>query len=621
MKNFNFLIVLLLLSCFSLKAQHGKQKKADRLYEDLAYYKAADVYSELVENDYNTDYNKRRLADTYMKLRSPENAVIYYKDVVEQPDVDPEYYYKYAQALRGAKRYDESREWLKKYLETGADSGPIEKMIEKEDFGKHSEYKLSKAEFNSEVSDFGAFKAGDKVYFVSARADGVADKDKIYSWNGEPFLDVYVLDADGKNASPVAGDINTKLHDGPLTISADGNIMYFTRNNYLNNKEGKRGKDATNNLKIYRATKSGNGWTNVIELPFNSKDYSVGHPALSPDGNTLYFTSNMPGGKGGTDIYKVSITGDNTYGEPENIAAINTQYDESFPFVDEEGVLYFSSNGLPGLGLFDIFSFDTNKTNAEPHNLGEPINSNMDDFAYFQASDNKGYISSNRGGGSDDIYVMNELAPLMLKGKVTDAINHKPVADATVRLFDETHNQIAFLQTDSDGMYSTEVARNKQIPVEAKQIEYEAFTGSVNTSDTDDKTELTYDISLQPVKDVEYLAEINNIYFDFDKYNIRPDAAKELDKLVDLMKNEYPDLVIRIGSHTDKRGTEQYNEELARKRAEATYNYLIDHGIAKDRIVAHEGFGERKPAVECKKCTEEQYQLNRRSMFEVVKME
>ncbi len=618
MKKIYYLFFLLLSCSLISQAQSGKQKKADKLYNDFAYLEAVDVYKDLIEKDYNVSQNSKKLGDTYMMLRSPENAVHYYGDVIEEEGISPEYYYKYAQALRGVKRYDESRDWLKKYLESGNDSDEIEKMIEKSEYKSRVSYKVQPSEFNSGMSDFGVFEKDNMLYFVSARGDANV-KEKTYSWNGEPFLDIYVLDKSTGTISPVKGDVNSKLHDGPVVISPDGNTMYFTRNNFMDNKEGKKGKDKTNNLKLYSATKSGDEWNNVKELPFNSNEYSVGHPSLSPDGNTLYFTSDMPGGIGGTDIYKVSID-NNTFGTPENLGEpINTEFDETFPFMDTDGTLYFSSNGHAGLGLFDVFR--VNSENGEVENLGEPVNSNMDDFSYYQVSDSKeGYISTNREGGSDNIMVFNKLNPLILKGKVTDAVNDKPVENATVRLMDQNNEQIAFLKTDADGNFKTEVSRDMVFPLEAKEIEYETYNGQVNTNDTDDKEEIEYNIALDPVKDVEYLAEIDNIYFDFDKSNIRPDAAEELDKLVDLMQNEYPELVIAIGSHADRRGTDAYNQKLSERRAKSTYDYLVTNGVDPARIKEYKGYGENQPAIECERCTEKEYQLNRRSMFHVVEM-
>ena len=615
-----YAICIILLSCtFMLQAQSGKQKKADRLYEEFAYLEATELYKELIEKDYNVTYNSKKLGDTYMMLRSPENAVHYYGDIIADTSVSPEYYYKYAQALRGVKRYEESRQFLQKYLESGRGSAEIRNMLDKDEYKSKATYKLEPSQFNTEVSDFGVFVKDDKVYFVSARAQDTDVKEKTYSWNGEPFLDIYVMDRASGTVNPIAGEINTKLHDGPAVISPDGNTIYFTRNNFLGKKEGKRDKNKTNHLKLYAASTSEDGWGEVKELSFNSNEYSVGHPSLSPDGKTLYFTSDMPGGLGGTDIYKVSVDENGNFGNPENLGEpVNTEFDESFPFMDTDGSLYFSSNGHAGLGLFDIFKLEDGSID----NLGEPVNSSMDDFAYFQVRDSKeGYISTNRGGGSDDIYVFNKLNPLVLKGQVTDAVNGTPIAAATVRLLDEDGTQVAFLETDEEGKYQTRIDRDKTYPVEAKEIKYESFEGQLSTMDADDKDEIVYDIQLSPVRDVEYLAEIDNIYFDFDKSNIRPDAAAELDKLIDLMQNEYPELVIEIGSHTDRRGSNAYNEKLAERRAQATRDYLVENGIAPQRIVEYKGYGENQPAIDCDRCSEQDHQLNRRSMFSVVKME
>jgi outer membrane protein OmpA-like peptidoglycan-associated protein len=622
MKNLNYLILLLFIgNSFMVSAQSAKQKKADKLFNDLAYIEAVEVYKELIEKDHNTTYNNQKLGDSYMKLRSPENAVFYYADALKVPDISPEYYFKYAQALRGVKRYDESRQWMQKYCDSNGRSAVVDEMLSKDIsyFKIKEKYILEKVAFNSDYSDFGAFEKDDKIYFVSARDKGMSRKSKTYSWNGEPFLDVYQLEAG--TVSPVPGDVNTILHDGPLCISKDGKTMYFTRNNYINNKKGKPDNDETNNLKIYRAYNVSGNWENVVELPFNNDAYSVGHPAFSPDEKTLYFASGMPGGVGGSDIYKVEILGDNIFGNPVNLGdKINTSMDEIFPFITEYNVLYFSSNGHLGLGLMDIFKADLAKMAIDVENLGAPVNSNMDDFSYFQNNQNNtGYFASNRDA-SDDIYGFNLLKPLILKGKVTDKVNQSPVPLATVRLMDENDKQIAFLETDQEGNFQTEINRDTKYPIQAKHIKYQEKTGTVNSFNTNDKEELVYNIALSPIEDVEYLAEIDNIYFDFDKSNIRADAEKELDKLVDLMKNEYPELVIEIGSHTDIRGTNQYNEALALRRATSTYEYLVSKGISPHRIQAYKGYGETKPAIACDRCTSSEHQLNRRSIFSVVKM-
>lgn len=619
--------LLLLLICQSLymSAQSGMQKKADRLYENFAYTKAIDVYKDLLEKDYNVEHNQRQLADSYFLLRDPENATPLYAKVVEQSGVSPEYYYKYAQALRGVRRYDESRQWLKKYLEEGKNENFVEDLLNEESIATYpglETFRLENADFNSEFSDFGAYKSNETIYFTSARAKG-AKNPKIYDWNGEPFLDIYSIPSKNGILETLSGDVNTIRHEGPLVLTKDGQTMYFTRNNYLK-RDGKKDEDGVNHLKIYKASLVDGIWTNIEELPFNNDHYSVGHPALSKDGQTLYFASEAPEGLGGSDLYKVSVK-NGIFGTPENLGAkINTPGNEVFPFAAEDGRLYFSSDGHKGYGLLDVFVVDPERQ-ENIYNLGEPINTNLDDFSFTISSEDisEGFVSSNRPGGKggDDIYRLKIFAPLMLKGTVTDSINGKPIANATVRLLDENRQQIAFLETDSLGYYETQIRRDMRYPIEAKHIKYVQKSGTVNSFDTDDQTELVYDIELSPVNDVEYLAEINKIYFDFDKANIRPDAAAELDKLVNLMKNDYPELVIEIGSHTDRRGSIEYNRRLAERRAQSTYDYLVENGIDPERIVTYKGYGEEQPEVDCNSCNEVQHQLNRRSIFKVVKME
>ncbi len=624
-KNY-FLLLLFICQSFLLNAQSGKQKKADRLYDNFAYNRAIEIYHELLENEYNKEHNQKKLADSYLLLRDPENAAPYYAQVVEQAEVSPEYYYKYAQVLRGIREYEASREWLKKYQEEGRYRNVVKEFLSEDEINIYpglETFRIQPVDFNSKFSDFGAYKNNGVTYFTSARAQG-AKNPKIYDWNGEPFLDVYSLTSENGILETLSGEVNSVRHEGPLVISQDGKTMYFTRNNYLNNKNGKKDNEGVNHLKIYNASLVDGTWTNIEELPFNNNNYSVGHPALSKDGKTLYFASEAPGGYGGADLYKVSLE-NGIFGTPENLGSkINTAGNEVFPFASEDDKLFFSSDGHKGYGLLDIFVIDFENQEIL-YNLGEPVNSSLDDFSFSISSEDptEGFIASNRPGGQggDDIYKMRMLAPLLLKGTVTDSINGKPIANATVRLMDENDRQIAFLETDSTGYYEKEIRRDHTYPIEAKHIKYDQKLGIVNSFEMDDKTELIYNIELSPINDVEYLAEINKIYFDFDKHNIRPDAAAELDKLVNLMKNEYPGLVIEIGSHTDFRGSIEYNRKLADRRAQSTYDYLISKGISPERIVTYKGYGELEPDVDCDNCNEEQHQLNRRSIFKVVRME
>lgn len=622
----------------SVSAQFGKQKKADALYNSFSYVKAIEVYKEILANNYNVENTKRKLGDCYSMLRDPKNASIYYAEAVKQPNIDPEYYLKYALALRALKNYDESEVWLNKYKETGIVDSRTQRIIEDKNFltniyGLKQQYFSKPVPFNSALSDFGAIEKNGTILFSSSRDKGIGIK-RTYSWNQQPFLDLFELKKDGENYTEpekVKGDVNTRFHEGQIALSKDGKTMYFTRNNFF---DGKKQKDdsGVNNLKIYKATLDDNGkWTNIKELPFNSNTYSVGHPSLTADGKTLYFSSDMPGGKGKADIYKVTVDGDN-YGKPENLGdKINTEGNELFPFVHNDGNLFFSSDGLQGLGQLDIFTtvLDDEGNIQEIINLGVPVNSPMDDFAFFlNDSGETGFISSNREGGKgdDDIYGFDRIPPFSIKGVVTDAINKQPIKDAKVIIKDKDENIIADLLTDERGKYSIAADRETTYTVEVSHPKYQPEPSKMaDTRNSKGKSFVQVDFELDPVQDVDILADINieNIYFDFDKYNIRNDAAIELEKIADLLLITYPQMEIEIGSHTDSRGSFKYNEALGIRRANSTYNYLVSRGIDPKRIKKHEGYGEYNLVNDCKDgidCSEEAHQLNRRSVFTILKM-
>ena len=621
----------------SVMAQYGKQKKADTLFNKFSFVKAADVYKELIENNYNKDYATRRLADCYALLRDPNNAAKYYKKVVEQDNVPIEYYYNYAQALRGVKNYKESRNWLERFKDSGG-------VINRNDFEKDvnfittvfnakQQYFLDKVSFNTKFSDFGALEHNGKIYFASSRDEGVSVK-RLYGWNEQPFLDVYVTEVDSKqnvdHSNKLKGDVNSIYHDGPVTITKDGRTMYFSRNNLDDNGLSKD-KRGISNMKIYRATMKDSVWSDIEDLSINHKEYSTQHPALNIDDTQLYFSSDSPDGLGGSDIYVVDINPDGTLGVPINLGdVVNTKNSEGFPFINNEGTLFFSSDGHPGLGLLDVFGTiqGENGEFIDVINLGIPINSNKDDFSFSINPNGKtGYIASNRTGGigSDDIYAYHRVPNLQVEGVVSDAINMNPIANSVITLYNDKDEQIADLVTDENGYYQINIDRNKDYKIVGSQDkyidDYRTFTSKhIQTM----LTTITANLLLNPVQDVVKLAELNTIYFDFDKHNIRKDAALELDKIVNLMQNDYPDMVIRIESHTDSRGELTYNDKLSIDRANSTYEYLISKGIDPSRITEHEGFGERRLTNGCEdgnNCEEEDHQLNRRTQFIVVKME
>ncbi|WP_372792589.1 OmpA family protein [Lutibacter sp.] len=635
MKTIKLATIVFLLICSSSFGQSGKLKRADRLYNSFSFVKAIEKYEKLIDTNFNKSYVTRKLGDSYMYLRKPKEAAEVYKYVVQQENVPVEYYYFYAQALRGVGNYDESKIWIDKYKQEASKDSRVTEFLDKEDFisamfNLKKQYSLTKTNFNTPFSDFGAVEYNNEVVFVSSKDEGVSTKRK-YAWNAQPFLDLYQVKKGGsvEQAEKIKGDVNSIYHEGPASFTADGKKMYFTRNNFF---EGEKGSDkhGINNLKIFSAELVNGVWTNIKGVHFNNDEYSVGHPSVSSDGKKLYFTSDMPGGIGGADIYVVAINEDGTLGTPKNMGNIvNTEGNEMFPFIHNEGTLFFSSDGHVGFGLLDIFATieDENNSVVNILNLGEPINSLKDDFSYYLSEEGfDGYISSNREGGvgDDDIYKFTRIPPLMLKGQIFDDANNEPIVDAKVVLKDANGEEIAYFITEANGYYEHIVDRDANFTLEGSKEKYTSLTKEFNSFNLDKEKELVVNLNvgLKPIEDVVLLADLEIIYFDLDKSNIRPDAALELDKVVALM-NKYPGMVIRLESHTDSRANDQYNLALSNRRAKSTYEYIISNGIDSSRITEYKGFGETQLVNKCSngvKCSKEEHQLNRRTEFVIIKM-
>jgi len=406
--------------------------------------------------------------------------------------------------------------------------------------------------------------------------------------------------------------------------------MYFTRNNFNN---GKKGKDANRItlLKVYKATLIDNQWKNAEELPFNSDSYSVAHPTLSPDEKTMYFASDMPGTHGQSDLWKVKINEDGSFGTPENLGvSINTEGKESFPIFTNENELYFATDGHPGLGGLDIFMSRMNADGSfkEPINIGAPANSPQDDFAYLiDTKTRKGFLTSNRDGGKgyDDIYKFLETRKLVceqvLSGIVTDLDTGEILPNTKVTLFDDKFNIIKEVISDDKGFYTFEVECGKSYFIRAEKDTYETKEQKITIPTLTGKTDLPIQLEkkVKPVVVGDDLAKafgIKIIYFDLDKWNIRPDAALELEKILDVMK-QYPNMKIDVRSHTDSRQTHKYNEKLSDRRAKSTMSWLVKNGIDANRLTG-KGYGETQLVNKCAdgvKCSEDEHQANRRSEF------
>ncbi|WP_277013047.1 OmpA family protein [Flavobacterium lindanitolerans] len=613
----------LFLAIASGYGQNRSSEKADRLYDSYQYVAAIEEYLKLAEGNKGDSHVYRQLADSYYNVFNMGEAARWYAKAAESSQ-DAETYYRYAQALKSQGKYQEANRQMDRFAALLPNDQRAKDHKANPDYipslsNRGRLFDISETSISSkDQGDFGAVLSNDNIlYFVSTRnSSNRTDK-----WVRQPYLDIFqsVRNADGTLSEPRAvSELNTAFHDGPVTVSADGNTMFFARDG-LN--DGNFDRDRKNNVKIgqqglYRATRVDGKWTDIQALPFNSKSYSVTHPSLSPDGKTLYFTSNMPGGHGDSDIWKVSVDGSN-YGKPQNLGPnVNTAGKEGFPSIGENGILYFASSGKQGFGGLDVFRADLNR-DGEAVNVGKPVNSEKDDFSFsFNTSKNEGYFSSNRNG-TDDIIRAVPVCRVEAIAMVKDGKTGRALPGAGVSILDARKNVIATKQSDSKGEVSFDVDCDTEYVLQATKKDYEAGSGRVG------KTKggrTSVDISLEPVEVVITDTEVilKSIYFEFDRSNITQQGAAELDKLVNVM-DRYPDMVIYVKSHTDGKGSAAYNLRLSEQRAQSTVQYLVSKGISKDRV-SGKGFGSTEPKVDCRaNCTEEEDAQNRRSEFKIIK--
>ncbi|MGB6153605.1 MAG: OmpA family protein, partial [Pricia sp.] len=374
----------------------------------------------------------------------------------------------------------------------------------------------------------------------------------------------------------------------------------------------------------------------IVELPFNSDAHSTAHPALNTDETKLYFASDREGSLGQSDIFVVDILKDGTFGTPKNLGTtVNTEARETFPFVTASGILYFASDGHPGLGGLDVFAVNLEDDNDQKViNLGKPVNGGQDDFSFIiDEQTKKGFFASNREGGmgSDDIYGFTEtksiefLSKKLMEGLVIDEKTGAPLADATVKLYDSTGEVVGKTITDADGLFLFENSyANGKYRLEAAKDDFEAGSEtSIVADDTDIKKiriPLKKEMKKAPigVDLIKYL-NVKPIYFNLDNGDVRIDSSETLTRVIDYMKT-FPDLKIKVQAHTDARGSASYNLKLSQKRAESTVSYLVENGIENSRILS-EGFGETQLVNDCKtreSCTDEKHRENRRSEFMVI---
>lgn len=607
------------------QGQNRQTRVADKLFERYEYVEAAQEYLKLADKGAADTYVVQQLAESYYNIFNTKEAVKWFSKLVEEKQ-EAETYYKYAQMLKAEGNYQEANKQMQQFASLAPNDQRAKAFKSNPNYlaavkSQAKLFDITPSDISSDKSDFGAVLANDNtIYFTSARNTSR----KTSSWNEEPYLDIYKATFNENKtiseATPLS-DVNTKWHDGPVAISSDGNTMYFGSESF-NEKEFEKSKTITTEqtikrgrIYLYKATKQGEKWTSVKPLPMNNKSYSVRNPSISKDGKTLYFSSDMPGGLGGEDIWKVSVDGD-TYGTPENLGKnINTEGNESFPFIADDNVLYFTSDARPGFGGFDIYKVDMNKP-TEAINIGAPVNTEKDDFSFtFNKSKKVAFFSSNRAG-VDNIYVAIPVCGVNALVVTKNAKTGAMIEGATVSAMD-AKNVLTATQTTTE-MGTTNFGLNCEM-VYNFQATKTGFENAIATMQESEGGETTIEILMNPIMPVITEKEVilAPIFFEFNKSNITAQGAEELSKLVMVM-NEYPEMVIFVKSHTDNRGSDKYNMNLSDRRAKATVQYIISKGIAKERI-SGQGFGESEPKVKCTKCTEAEHAQNRRSEFLIVK--
>ncbi len=640
--------LIFMFSCV-LISQEKRLLRADESFKRYAFVDARKIYLDVAEKGYASADLFKKLGDSYYFNGQLEKSVIWYEKLVNEypDDIDTEYLFRYSQSLKSIKKYDEADKIMEMFYNiTNTDQRAVY-FVSTRDYLRFIEmqsgkFTLKKISVNSAFSDYApSFDNLGNLVFASSRGKHSSMSKVIHEWNEMPFLDLYKSDIEtDKNVlgpvKKIKGKINTKFHESSTSFSSDGQIVYFTRNNFTK-KKLKSDANGTILLKLYRARLEGSKWVDIEELPFNSEEYSVAHPALTADGKYLYFASDMPGTRGLSDLYKVEVFEDGTFGEPINLGdKINTEGRETFPYVSDSGRLYFASDGHVGLGGLDIFvTVPEEGTFSIPYNIGRPVNSSEDDFSFVLNEETKiGYFSSNRQGGkgNDDIYSFKQIDELIttcrqyVSGVVTEDPTGEILANSDVILLDGDGNEINKTTSDNNGVYTFEVECEKSYIIRALK---DGYNPSEEMLLTNTALEYTHQVPLQlskggfsnkevlPGDDLAKVLDLQIIYFDLDKSFIRPDAEIELQKIIAAMK-EYPTIKIDVRSHTDSRAPDDYNLALSERRAKSTIKYIVEKGgIDRSRLTGR-GYGESSLVNKCDNntnCNKQQHQENRRSEF------
>lgn len=649
-----FLPLLLVLTVGGLRAQ--SHAKAEELMQKYEFVKAIEAYQQHFKAHTATPDEIRNITYCYLQINDTKSAEKWLDKLVNSADVNAEDVKIYADLLKSEGKYTQAIKEYEKYRtllpsQKDAADKSIKSCRDAISWSNEPDFFTVKNEekFNSDKSDFGLMAFGSDFYLTSDRVSKKlpAGENEVYGWTGNPYLKMYDVKMNKQDVKEIdfIKELNDEFHNGPGVYSEKDNRLYFTRTKTVKQVQKTSNPDPTswfrdysddiytNRLEIYSAKYNDGKWEEITAFENNNPElYSTGHPAISPDGKILYFVSDMPGGYGGTDIYYCEKNAAGKWGDPRNAGnVINTSGKEVFPFVDKTGVLYFSSDGHPGMGGLDLFKASGEKNNwSQPENLKYPINSPKDDFSILVTESGvAGYFSSNRSGGqgSDDIYSFSYSPPpppvptqLILAVTTFERMENgtiQPLGDVDVHYHINGQGDPVSVEPFSPGLYYSVLDCDTEYLINGAKTGYFSSEQKIET-----KCETMNDtVFVQLIFDkivVNKPIVIENIYYDFDKWNIRPDAAVELDKIVHLLV-ENPQIIIELGSHTDCRGNDKYNEDLSQKRAESAVQYIVDHGVSKDRITA-KGYGERVLVNKCDDgvdCSEEEHQMNRRTEFKV----
>ncbi|MCC2545793.1 OmpA family protein [Hymenobacter sp. BT175] len=611
--------------------------KADKRFARGEYETAIELYKADVAKGKNTAQSNYRVAEAYRLSNRIEQAEGYYKAALDGGVKNADAGFYYGLALKANGKFDEAATQLETYTQSGGNR-TLAARAEMEARNARAATQVMAMRSNNEVTaldqvntpaaEFSSTIMPDtkELVFASGR------EGKKYAGNGEGLNDLFAVKFD--DMAKMTGGTVRKLdpifnsedkHEASATYSPDGKMMVFARSNN-GSKKGYLSVD------LWASYFKAGAWTEPALINVNDRTADDFSPVFSLDGQTLYFASGRKGGQGGNDLYKATLGANGRFSPAENLGSdVNTAGNENFPAVAPDGTLYFSSDGHPGLGKLDIFAVEKGKVK----NLGTPINSNGDDFApYFTAKD-AGVFSSNRSGGkgSDDLYMFRrkplKLVTFFADGTVVER-NEKtgetlPLANETVSI-QGSKGQKMDVTTDAEGKFSIKLDSASNYTLLADRDGY--FTARTTLSTVgktpaqdqlaNEMNDIRMPVKLSLTKIVKNKAIVmENIFYDYNKWDIRPDAAVELDKLVETL-NDNPKITIELSSHTDSRGKDAYNMTLSQKRAQSAVDYIVSKGVDKARITA-KGYGETKPVIKTAK-TEDQYQKNRRTEFKVTKI-